>query len=188
MKKKEKGTYGYYTYHKKLETILTIGMFALSFFIYFFCLWYFQTNKNFGTIIAVLGFLPAAKTAIRMIMFYRTKEATAKEREVIDKAVNGSDLVQGYDYYVTSEKKNFDLTHVTIRGNVIIAYTLREKMDEKAFSSHVETIFSQNGFKDRSIRIFTDLRKYVDRIGQLSELPAGNKDEELLHLLGNISL
>ncbi|MCR4588696.1 MAG: hypothetical protein K5682_09845 [Lachnospiraceae bacterium] len=188
MTKKSKGCYGYYSYHKKLDLIITLICFAVSFLIYFFCLWYFKTNQNFGTILAVLGFLPAAKNAIRCIMFFRTREGSEEEMEQIEKACNHSDLVCGYDYYVTSEKKNFDLMHVTVRGNVLVCFSLQEKLDEKAFVSHVDNLLSQNGYNDRSIKVFYDLDKYIDRISQLKELPAGNKDGEVLHLMGNISL
>ncbi|MCR5032392.1 MAG: hypothetical protein K6A92_05985 [Lachnospiraceae bacterium] len=188
MKKRVKGQYGYYSYHKKLDLLITLLLFGLSFGIYFFCLWYFKTNKNFGTILAVLGFLPAAKSAIRFIMFLRTIEGPLSVKETIDPIVEGTDLTAGYDFYVTSEKKNFDLTHLTVRGNVIIAYTLQKKLDEKAFIAHADTILTQNGYKDRSIKVFSDLHSYIDRIGQIKELPAGTKDPEVFHLLGNISL
>ena len=67
--KVQKGQYGYLSYKKKFSAIVTIGMFALSLAIFIMGYVTTKTNANLLTVVAVLGCLPASKSAVSMLMF-----------------------------------------------------------------------------------------------------------------------
>ena len=63
-----KGCYGYLTRQKKKEIIKTVLFFALSLSVFAIGYATTGTKKNLLTIVAMLGFLPASKSMVSMIM------------------------------------------------------------------------------------------------------------------------
>ena len=53
---------------------------------------------------------------------------------------------------------------------LICAYTESEKCDVRAGEEHLEQLLKQDGYKNLTIKIFQNLDKYIDRLGQLSNL------------------
>ncbi|MBQ6807303.1 MAG: hypothetical protein IJO97_07740 [Lachnospiraceae bacterium] len=188
MKKIEKGCYGYIEYQKKVTIVRTILFFALSLAIYGMGIYSTGSNKNLLTVVAVLGLLPSCKSAINMIMFLKAKGCTEAAREKIatyDNTLNGF-----YDMYFTSYQKNFPISHMVLKGNVICAYTENEKCDCRAGEKHLELMLQQEGCKNMTVKIFDQLGKYIDRLGQLEELNTEenkNKDD-MIRMFYSISL
>lgn len=176
MKKKvQKGCYGYISYQKKMSAVRTVLFFALSLAIYGIGIYSTGSNKNLLTIIAVLGCLPACKSAVNAIMFFRAEGCSQAAYEKIsaayEKTASGGDKLTGfYDMYFTSYKKNFPLSHMVLKGNVICGYTESSKCDCRAGEKHLEQMLQQDGYKHMTIKIFDNLDKYIDRLGQLSKL------------------
>ena len=66
-----------------------------------------------------------------------------------------------------------------------------KKFDTALCEEHLETILKQSGYKDFTIKIFTDLVKYTDRLGQLNNIDrekTPKRDEEVRKVLFDISL
>ncbi len=186
--KTKKGSYGYISYAKKKSVAQTILFFVLSFAIY--ALGYFSTgtNKNLLTIVAVLGLLPSCKSAVNMIMFLKASGCSAAAHEAI--APFDDSLYGFYDLYFTSYQKNFPISHLVLCGNVICAYTEKEKCDCAAGEKHLQEMLTQEGIKSVSVKIFNRLDKYVDRLGQLSETghEAHPRHDDIVKLLLAITL
>ncbi len=189
MKKKvQKGSYGYLAYQKKASLIWTILFFALSFAVYIMGILSTGSNKNLLTIVAVLGCLPACKSAVGTVMFFR---ASGCSREAWEKISVYDDSLTGlYDMYFTSYKKNFPISHMVLKGNVICAYTESGKCDCNAGEKHLEQMLLQDGYKHITIKIFDHLGKYTDRLGQLSKLDTEEhrNRQEIIRTLRSISL
>lgn len=169
MKKKvQKGSYGYISYQKKMSVARTVLFFALSLAIYGIGIYSTGSNKNLLTIVAVLGCLPACKSAVNAIMFFRAEGCS---QAAFGKISAYDDKLTGfYDMYFTSYKKNFPISHMVLKGNVICAYTESDKCDCNAGEKHLEQMLLQDGYKNMTIKIFNNLDKYLDRLGQLSKL------------------
>lgn len=169
MKKKvQKGCYGYISYQKKMSVARTVLFFVLSLAIYGIGFYSTGSNKNLLTVVAVLGCLPACKSAVNAIMFFRAEgcsQAAFEKITVYDDCLTGF-----YDMYFTSYKKNFPLSHIVLKGNVICGYTESSKCDCKAGEKHLEQMLQQDGYKHMTVKIFDNLDKYTDRLGQLSKL------------------
>ena len=169
MKKKiTKGNYGYIEYQKKASAIRTVLFFALSLAVYGIGIYSTGSNKNLLTIVAVLGCLPSCKSAVNMIMFFK---ATGCSMSAWEKISCYDDKLTGfYDMYFTSYQKNFAISHMVLKGNVICAYTESKKCDCNEGEKHLEQMLLQDGYKNMTIKIFHDLDKYIDRLGQLEKL------------------
>lgn len=188
MKKIRKGCYGYMDYQKKVTILRTVLFFAVSIGIYGMGIYSTGNNKNLLTVVAVLGLLPSCKSAINMIMFLKAKGCSEAAREKI--AVFDDKLDGFYDMYFTSYQKNFPISHMVVKGNVVCAYTENEKCDCNAGEKHLEQMLLQDGYKNITIKIFNQLGKYTDRLGQLVELDTeeNRNKEEMIKLFYSISL
>lgn len=189
MKKKvRKGSYGYIEYQKRVSVIRTILFFAISLAIYGIGIYSTGSNKNLLTVIAVLGALPACKSAVNAIMFLRATGCGMAAREEI--SAYDDKLTGLYDMYFTSYQNNFPISHMILKGNVICAYTESPKCDCNAGEKHLTQMLLQDGHKNLTIKIFNHLGKYIDRLGQLSEsdIEEHRNRNEIIQTLLSISL
>lgn len=173
-----KGTKNYIDSQKKYEIIRTLIYFGISASLFIAGYVTTKTKVNYLTIIAVVGCLPASKSLIGAIMFLRYKSCSQEVCKRLE-AINHK-LTEVYDMVFTSYDKNFNIAHMVIAGNTICGYTESPKFDEKAFMSHITNVLKLDGHKNASIKIFTDLDKYIDRIVQLNESEADTSNSEAI--------
>ena len=128
--KPQKGTYGYLEKQKKRVLFRTILYFAISLAVYL--IGYFSTgnNQNYLTIVAVLGCLPASKSAVSTVMYYRYHGCSENDRKKIEPVSSG--LITLYDMVFTSYEKNFEIHHLTLKDNNLIGYSAQQKCDAAA--------------------------------------------------------
>ena len=169
-----KGQRNYLNSQKHYEILRTVIYFAIS--LSLFAAGWIQTGKreNLLTVVAVLGCLPACKSVIDMIMFLRFKSCSAENADKIEAHKEG--LSGLFDVVFTSYEKNFSVDHITVRGKTICGFTSSDKFDDQAFYIHLDTMLKKDNFKDTTIKVFTNLKKYTDRLEQMKELP---EDEAL---------
>lgn len=168
MKKVRKGNFGYIAYQRKAALLRTILFFALSLAIYGIGIYSTGSNKNLLTVVAVLGLLPACKSAVNVIMFFRASGCSDEAKEAIENF--DASLGGLYDIYLTSYQKNYPLSHLVVKGNVICAFTEKTECDAQAGEKHIVQMLAQDGYKNMTVKIFSDRNKYIDRLGQLQNL------------------
>lgn len=183
-----KGSYGYIENRKLYTTLRTLLYFILCIGLY--VLGYVTTgsNRNLLTVVAILGALPACKSTVNMIVFLRAKGCSA---ELKDKICHYDvDLTTFYDMYFTSYQKNFPVSHMALKGNVLCGITENPKCDIKEAESHLEQMMVREGIKNITVKIFTNTEKYVDRLSQLKALETEEhkKRNDIINLLYSISL
>lgn len=183
----QKGSFGYLSYKKKFSTIMTIGMFALSIAIYLMGYITTKSNANLLTVVAVLGFLPASKSAVSMIMFLKAKGATVEDKTVIENVIGTLDGF--YDLYFTGYQKNFPTNHMIVTQNSIISYSSDAKITEKDFNEHIKDILNKERIHDITVKLFTDRDKYCNRLIELnkSEVDTSAR-KDIVNMLFNVSL
>ena len=108
MKKVKKGNAGYVSYEKKKRTAVTAVMFAIPLVIFFTGLIQTGTRLNLFTLVAVLGMLPAARSAVGWIMILLQKPADPEAVSQTEK--RGPDLVRGYELMVLPMREDFPWT------------------------------------------------------------------------------
>lgn len=163
-----KGTKNYLKTQRSYEIIRTILFFSISGAL--FAAGWISTGSrlNLLTIVAVLGILPASKALVSVIMFCRYQSLSEDSAKQIEAHVQG--LTCLYDMVFTGRDKNFPVGHMTIKGNTVCGYTEASKFDEQAFYQHLDQLLKVDSFKNVNVKIFTDLKKYTDRLVQMQEL------------------
>lgn len=163
-----KGTRDYIRTQKVYEIIRTVLYFSIS--LSLFAAGYITTGNrlNLLTVVAVLGCLPASKSAVNMIMFLRYKGLSQEAAERI--APCEGELTCLYDMVFTSYSKTFEVGHMAVKGNTVCGYSEKKDFPEKEFQAHLEPIMKADSHKNVTVKIFTDLEKYAERLGQLQAL------------------
>ena len=173
---KYKGTRDYLKTQKKYEIMRTILYFAISLTLFFAGWMMTKSRLNLLTVVAVLGCLPASKSAVGMIMFLRAKGCTSENADTIEAHMEG--LTGIFDLVFTSYEKNYNVAHITVKGNTICGFTQEEGFPEQAFYKHLDSLLKIDNYKETSIKIFKDIRKYTDRLEQMKSLDTGEGNTE----------
>lgn len=182
-----KGTERYLNSQKKYEVIRTVIYFAISISLFIAGWVTTKTKVNLLTIVAVLGCLPASKSAVQMIMYLRYRSLSKEACETIRPYAEG--LTSLYDLVFTSYDRNYSVGHMVIKGNTLIGYTEDKKFTEKAFYTHLDQILKKDRVTGVSIKIFSDRRKYMERLLQLKELETDESStENIIKTLKSVSL
>ena len=163
-----KGTKNYLNTQRKYEIIRTILFFAVSGAI--FAMGWITTGSrmNLLTVVAVLGMLPASKSLVSVIMFCRYSSLSKDAAEKIEAHVG--ELTNLFDRVFTGGSQDFNVGHLTIKGNSVCGYSEDPKFDEKKFYEHVDKFLKADSYKSVKVKVFLDLKKYVDRLDQMQEL------------------
>lgn len=164
------GEKNYIKTQTKYEVARTVLYFAISLSL-FISGWVTTGERtNLLTIVAILGCLPASKSMVDMIMYLRYRSCSEEAATQIEEHVGSLDAL--YDLVFTSYQKNFVVSHLVVKGNTICGYTESASFPEQEFNKHLDGILKTDNFKDTSIKIFTDIKKYCNRLDQLVELEA----------------
>lgn len=184
--RQKKGEYGYPLYERKRVIVRTAVYFLIS--IAVFLLGYFSTGQkeNLLTVVAVLGMLPASKSLVSVVMYFKIPKFSETDYQEIA-GLEGSVPVI-YSLYLTSYRSNFPINCFAVRGNNLIGYTEFPVCDASACEEHIQGILKQNSFKNVTIKIFHEKARFVERLAQLQALEPGKKESDILTLLCDISL
>ncbi len=184
-----KGTKDYLNTQKKYEIARTLLYFSISAAL--FIAGYVQTKErvNLLSVVAVLGCLPACKSLISAIMFCRYKSLAP---EIVTQIRSGAEGLNGlFDMVFTSYKVNYQVNHLVVCGNTICGYSNQKTFDETAFKEHLDALLKLDGHNHVTIKVFTDLEKYLLRLEQLKSLSAEDDNkttEALIQTLLSVSL
>lgn len=182
-----KGAVNYIQNRRIFTLCRTVLFLGISFSLYFAGIKATGSNKNLLTVVAILGCLPACKSAVNTIMFFRYKGCPKEVSEKLSGDYKNLYLL--YDMVFTSYDKNYEIHHMAINDKVICAYTANEKCDIPTCEAHLQTMLTQNGIKNITIKIFRDLSKYENRLEQLENLSeCGAVAEKVRTLMLEISL
>lgn len=182
-----KGTRDYLKVQGRYELARTILYFAISLSLFVAGIVATGSRMNLLTIVAVLGCLPACKSAIDTFMFLRYKGCSAEHADAIERHMEG--LSGLYDRIFTSYDCNYQVAHIAVKGNTLCGYTQDSKFDEQRFHEHIINLLRKDGFRDVSVKIFRDLDKYTARLEQLKELDAEERNTTgILNTLNSVSL
>lgn len=189
-KQLEKGSYGYFNQKRRWEILKTILMFAVSFSLFF--AGYNVTGKkaNILTIVAVLGMLPASKSAVSMIMYLRYHGCSSQLHEKLTKEFGDFDgILHSYDLVFTTYKINYQVPSVVVKNGNVCGICQKKETELNELNKHITQILSQNGLK-ANVKMFYQTDTYINRIRQLKELGESekNRDEEIRNVLHQISL
>lgn len=189
IKKAVKGQFGYLAAKRRLVLLRTVIFFAIPLSLFAAGIIATGSRRNLLTIVAVLGCLPACKSLVNLILYMRAKGCSDEAHRIL-KASEGS-LEGMYDMYFTSYKQNFAISHMVSAGKNLCGFTEDPGCGTKACEEHLGIMLAQGGCRDITVKIFTDLNKYCERLRQLGGLCAegnGKPDGAVTAVLYDISL
>ena len=185
--KNKKGDYLYLQNKKKIEILKTICLFSISAALYIAGLITVGSNKNYLTIVAVLGCLPASRSAVNMIMLLKAKGCSVENYKKISNRF--SEATGAFNMYFTSYDKNYDISHVFVKGITMIAFTTDQKMDEAGFEEHIKNILNRDNIKGINVKLYKDLDKYLVRIEQMQNLEnEKNREQDIIKTIFSVTL
>ena len=184
---KYKGTRNYLKTQRKYEIIRTVLYFAISLSLFAAGYIATKTRLNLLTLVAVLGCLPACKSTVGMIMFLRFKGCSEHNADLIEAHMEGLNGL--FDMVFTSYEKNYNVAHITVKGNTICGFTENKAFDEQKFYRHIGDILKADDFRDTTVKIFKDVEKYTARLEQMKELSAEEHNTAgILNTLKSVAL
>lgn len=160
-----KGKPGYIHAQKVKRSIITAVLFAIPLGIFFIGLIETKTRLNLFTFVAILGCLPACRSAVGMIMMLMQKPIEPKTYEKISK--KAGDLTMAYELIITAYEKNTPIEALAVCGTHVVGYTTMAKADCPYVEKHIREILKGNGYRE-DVKIFKDLKPFLDRIGGLA--------------------
>ena len=118
-----KGMPGYIRDQKKKRILITILLFGISIAVFLTGYLTTHTRNNLLTIVAILGCLPAARSAVGMIMLlpYRSFE----EEKVREVEAAAAGILSAYDMVLTSSEKVMPVDVLLISRHLICGYVSR---------------------------------------------------------------
>ncbi|MCD8326051.1 MAG: hypothetical protein LUC90_05020 [Lachnospiraceae bacterium] len=161
-----KNTYRYIDTQKKYEIIKTALLFGVALALFFGGYVNTGTRNNLLTVVAVLGCLPASKSLVSAIMFCRFHSAS----EHVHQAVEYLDRTQNtlYDLVFTTQKVNYVIDHCCLIGNELVLLAQDRTVDKKGLEAHIHEMLRKAGVGKVNIGIFTEIRRYTDRLNALA--------------------
>lgn len=184
-----KGTYGYLENRKIFTALRTVLFFLLCVGLYLTGYVTTGTNRNLLTVVAILGCLPACKSAVNFIIFIRAKGCSDTLHKKVCKY--DASLQTIYDMYFTSYQKNYPISHMALKGSILCGITENPKCSCQEAEKHLEQMLTQEGIKNVTVNLFSQEEKYIDRLSRLIDLHVEGdkkKEEDILRLLFSISL
>ena len=182
-----KGDFLYLQNKKKSEILKTILFFGISAAIFIMGYISTKTKANYLTIVAVLGCLPASKSAVSMIMNLKVKGCS----ETIHQALKNrfGEKTGVYNLYFTSYDKNYNIAHMFVKGMTVIAFTENTKVDENLFEEHIKTMLLHDGIKGVNVKLYKNQEKYMERMEQMQSLEnEKSREDDILKTLFSVSL
>ena len=101
---------------------------------------------------------------VRTVCLYALSEKTM---EIISKHAAG--LTEVYDMFFTSYEKNYSVSHMVIKNNVVCGYTENSKTDCTACETHVDSYLKKGGCHGVAVKIFNDIEKYCESLQNLKK-------------------
>lgn len=163
-----KGEYGYVSYKKRVETIKTIIFFIIPLSL-FFAGWYAtKTKVNLLTIVAVLGLLPASRSAVTTFMHLKSKGCSLTAYETIKPHLEN--VYFQFDLNITTYCKTFQVANFVMKGKTICAYSEDSAANAAELEKYIKESMEHNGYNGYSFKLFQDLEKYTERIDSMQSL------------------
>jgi len=156
--------------------VRTILLFGISLAIFLVGFLTTKTRANLLTVIAVLGCLPASKSLVNTIMFFRFPPFDGSDyRKILE---HQGTVFCLYDCIFTTYSVSFPISVIAIRNNTLSCYVPKHDVNEKDFLKHLQETLKLDGISDVSCKIYSQLQPYLVRLDQLNQMDGNNAFEE----------
>ena len=131
---------------------------------------YVRTQRVYEILRTTLYFGISLSLFVNMIMFLRYKGLSREAADRIAPCEGALSCL--YDMVFTAYSGSFVVGHMAVKGNTVCGYSERRDFPEKDFQTHLDPLLKADGHKNVTVKIFTDLDKYTERLRQMQTLEA----------------
>lgn len=177
--KLQKGMYGFLSKKKRMEIVKTVVLFAVALAVFFLGWMHTKTKQNMLSIVAVLGMLPASKSAVNMIMFLRYKPAEESLAGQLRAFEENAWLL--YDLIFVFQEKLIKTDCIFVHNMEICVYTQHKKMTEQALVKQFKNFLSNHGKGNYAVHVVKSEEKFVKQVKKRmldDEKGERNKEQE----------
>ncbi len=188
--KTEKGSPGYIQGQKRIRTIRTAVLFAAVFAIFAAgMLLNDGDRRNIYSIIAAVGCIPAAMSAVSMIMIWMRKPVPASFVDETRRSAGDARLL--FELYITTSEYSLYLHAAVIRDDTIAAFAPDPASEAHltAVASHIRSTLNQ-ACGPVAVTITKDIRKFRELTAELAGRETIDPDlqDEIVQILLALSL
>lgn len=182
-----KGSFGYIRNRRFLTVAWTVLMFAIAFSLFFAGFVATGTKKNLLTVVAVLGILPASRSAVTAFMYIKAKECSIQLKEKFGELLE--QCIPCYDMVFTTEETSYNVPCLAIRAGNVCGLTVDKNKDLKKLEKHIISCLKKEGHHVNVV-IFEKEDSFLERLTQMSQLEEkeNQKDAEIERILFEITL
>lgn len=164
----QKGSYGFHKKKKQYELLKTLLLFAIVVAVYLTGLFATGSNKNLMTIVAVLGVLPASKSAVSMLMFLRYSQIEETAYQQMDELAAKSEVFPPptllYDLIFVLNEKVVKTEAVFIQGSHLFVYVSQSKMSDSDITKYLKNFLSNHGKGNCGIKTVHFMDAFLEQI------------------------
>ncbi len=184
----KKGTYGYIHTMKRFAAIRAALCCGFSLLLVICGRLIFTRYAGLFTLLAIISSVPAAMSAVSFIMYARFRTGSREIFDSVESLRNNAPVF--YDSVITTPDKSYGVNCFVALNKNLLAFSDHEKVEVSKLEKYLQNMARKNGYKDWTIKVFTDFSAYQERLGYLKEKKVKplNKDREMIELVGNLSL
>lgn len=185
-----KGSFLYFSKKRNQEIIKTLLFFGISGSLFIAGYAATLSRANLLTIVAILGMLPASKSAVSMYMYLHFHGCSVELKNILNSKLGDfQNVIHSYGLVFTTEKVTYEIPTIIVKNGTICGFSESNNKDLKLLEKHISMLVSKNGFS-YTVKIFDNLNGYETRVAQLMELPYDNEetDQGAMQILHHISL
>lgn len=172
----KKGMPGYIRSQKKKRILITIFLFGISIAIFLTGYLTTHTRNNLLTIVAVLGCLPAARSAVGMILLLPYRSFNQEKVREIESAAPQSCVI--YDLVLTSSEKVMPVDVILVSRHLVCGYASRSKPALSEIESYLHQIFKNSHYDKVTVKIFSDYNLFLKRAAEIGEMQKKENDHQ----------
>lgn len=172
-KKITKGSFGYISYCKKREILKTALLFLIPLSLFAAGWITTKSRLNVLTIVAVLGMLPASKSAVLMIMYLKGHGISREEHDLYAPLMEG--MTGSFDLIFTTYEKTYEIPALVIRCGNIVGISAGAYETIRDLEKHIEHSVRQEGYSV-CVKFFDKKEAYMQRLGSLAKLEESEAD------------
>lgn len=186
----EKGSAGYVQSQKRIRTIRTIALFAVVFAVFAVGMILNKGDRrNIYSIVAAVGCIPAAMSAVSMIMMWMRKPVTASFAEEMQRLAGDTRLLM--ELYITTSEHGLYLHAAAVKDDCVAAYA-PDPRSESVFSDvsrHIRNSLEQ-ACGPVEVMITRNKEEFCGMLEELAAEETTNPDlqEEIAQVLLSLSL
>ena len=166
---KKKGEWGYINSRKLLVSIRTAIMYIAAIGIYIIGIKTCGTYKNIWTIVAILSILPASKSMVNLIMFFRFKSLPKNDYSLLCEHIK--DIPAIYELPFTTYERTYFVEAIVCTNNTIIGYRTEDNSkrgNNKTLETHLSEVLTIDNYKNFTVKIFDSRKAFLNRVDEMN--------------------